>query len=63
MTLEVSGITLNGFTGSSGDSGGAGATTLSDLADVSFTGGLIGGQVLKFDPTSNVWQTVQYLPE
>lgn len=57
MTLEVSGITLNGFTGSGGGSGGgAGAATLSDLADVSFTGGLIGGQVLKFNSTSNVWQ-------
>ena len=56
MTLEVSGITLNGFTGSSGGSGGAGAATLSDLVDVSFTGDLIGGQVLKFNSSSNVWQ-------
>jgi hypothetical protein len=43
MTLEVSGITLNGFTGSGGGGGGGGgsgggAAALSDLADVSFTG-------------------------
>ena len=61
MTIEVSGIILNGYTGAGDGTGGGtggtgGASSLSELVDVSFVGTPTNGQVLKFNSATYVWQ-------